>query len=125
MSGHADGVRLVQSAAERGTPTPGDLEAGTSLVQTVAAKLVTPLLAAHPSSNVAFSPLSITLALGMLRAGAQGESAAELDTLFGVDGSASPPALDAVDQRLTELDEGDVQLSLANAFVGPAGNHLA
>lgn len=108
---------------ERATPVPGDLAAGTAIVRSVAAKLLSPLLAGHPGENVAFSPLSIVLALGMLRAGAQGDSAAELDALFGVDGSALPAALNAVDQRLAELDGGDPKPS--DGFDGHAHVSLA
>ncbi|HEY8789439.1 MAG TPA: serpin family protein [Actinopolymorphaceae bacterium] len=131
MSGLGDVGGIVQTMADRASPRPGELAAGTAVVRSVAAKLLAPLLAAHSGENVAFSPLSIALALGMLRAGAQGDSAAELDALFGLDGSFLPAALNAVDQRLAELDGGDpkrsdgfdgnAHVSLANALWGQDG----
>lgn len=131
MTGPREHGVVIEAIVDRPTPGPGDLAAGDAVVRSVVTKLLSPLLAGRPGGNVAFSPLSIALALGMLRSGAQGDSAAELDALFGLDRSALPTALNAVDQRLAQLDGGEpnpqhgfdanMHLSLANALWGQDG----
>ncbi len=125
----ADGI--VRAVIDRERVHNQGRVAGTAVVRSVATKLFAPLSAAFREANVGFSPLSITLALGMLRAGAEGVSATEFDALFGIDGSAVPPALNAVDQRLADLDGGapdprdgfdaHAHVSLANALWGQHG----
>jgi len=56
MSGRGDAGGIVQTMVERATPVPGDVAAGTAIVRSVAAKLLSPLLAGHPGEKVAFSP---------------------------------------------------------------------
>jgi serpin B len=131
MTGSRDDAGVIEAIVDRPTPGPADLAAGNAVVRSVATNLLSPLLAGRPGGNVAFSPLSIALALGMLRAGAQGDSAAELDALFGLERPALPTALNAVDQRLARLDGGQpkagagfdssAHLSLANALWGQRG----
>jgi serpin B len=131
MSRQGDAGGIVTAGAERAAAGPAELVAGTAVVRSVATTLLSPLLAAHPGANAAFSPLSIALALGMLRTGAEGESATELDALFGIDGSRLSAALNAVDQRLAHLDGGKprprdgfddhAHVSLANALWGQRG----
>lgn len=41
-------------------------------------------IAAHPGSNTVFSPLSVAYAFAMLRAGARGKTAEQLDETFGL-----------------------------------------
>lgn len=48
MSGRGDAGGIVQTMVERATPVPGGLAAGTAIVRSVAAKLLSPLLAGHP-----------------------------------------------------------------------------
>ena len=55
------------------------------------------------AANVAYSPMSIALALGMLRAGASGESARQLDAVFG-SGRGLQDRLNAAERGLVALD---------------------
>ena len=89
----------------------------------MAGKLLTPVLAEHDGENVAYSPVSIAIALAMLRAGVQGESASQLDQLFAVDGARLPSAMNATDRDLESMsgkvgdgDDRKIALSLANAL---------
>lgn len=85
-------------------PVPGATRAqpgkGAPVAETVAgmsefaAALYT--VAADPKANVVFSPLSIAYAFAMARAGAKGETAAQLDEAFGF-----PGGLDAAFNALT------------------------
>ena len=54
------------------------------------------------AANVTYSPMSIALALGMLRAGATGESARQLDAVFG-SGSRLHDRMNAAEHGLTAL----------------------
>ena len=82
------------------------------------------------SSNVVFSPTSIALALGMARAGARGETAAEIDDVLHVSSSDELlGGLNALDQALGSRDatwqdsDGKRQLALriANPSFGQNG----
>ena len=83
------------------------------------------------SSNVVFSPTSIALALGMARAGARGETAAEIDDVLHVSGSDELlGGLNALDQALAARDatwkddeekQRQVALRIANASFGQNG----
>jgi serine protease inhibitor len=55
------------------------------------------------AANVAYSPMSIALALGMLRAGATGESARQLDAVFG-SGARLQDRMNAAERGLVALD---------------------
>ena len=66
---------------------------GTTLYQTLAA--------AQPTANVVLSPASIAIALAMVREGAAGITADEMDQVLGIeDLSALAPAMNALDQAL-------------------------
>lgn len=55
------------------------------------------------AANVVYSPMSIALALGMLRAGASGEAARQLDAVFG-SGSHLQERMNAAERGLVALD---------------------
>ena len=51
-----------------------------------ALELSSKLLSAHPDENVAFSPYSISAALGMLSLGARGQTKTEMERALGIEG---------------------------------------
>lgn len=65
------------------------------------------LVAQRPGKNTVLSPLSVMLAFAMLREGASGETAAEIDALLGLDPAAPGESVAALRARLASLD-GDV-----------------
>jgi serpin B len=80
--------------------------------------------------NLAFSPASITMALGMTRAGAQGESARQLDALLAAPPDQVHAGLNALDQALaarsgTRKNEQDadaeITLTTANSLWAQEG----
>jgi serpin B len=119
----AGGGTLVRANVDRGAVTPANAADGATAVRSVAGRLLTPIGAEHRNGNLAYSPVSIAIALGMLRAGVQGESADQLDELFGIDGARLPAAMNATDRSLTALagkpvtsDKRSIDLSVANAI---------
>lgn len=58
------------------------------------------IAAARPGKNFVASPLSIAVAFAMLRAGAGGTTAAELDTVFGFPAAGRDEAYNAISGRL-------------------------
>jgi serpin B len=78
------------------------------------------------SGNLVFSPASVAIALGMARAGARGETAAQMDTVLrGVASDDHAAWLNGLDQALAtrsgtfEDDEGnahELTLDIANAY---------
>jgi serpin B len=67
--------------------------------------------ATAPAGNWVASPLSVTHAYGMLRAGARGDTAAALDELYGVSGEQLHSAMNAISAAIVT---GDV--TIANAL---------
>lgn len=113
----------VRSTVARATPGAGRADDGAAVTRRVATTLFPVLADAAGDGNLAYSPLSITMALGMARAGATGPSADQLDDLLGT--SADHPAADALnalDQLLItragtrKNDSGeDAELTLSSA----------
>ncbi|MEU4832636.1 serpin family protein [Streptosporangium sp. NPDC023615] len=62
-------------------------------------------IAAPGAANVVLSPLSITHAFGMARAGATGETAAELDRVFGFPSEGPHVPLNALTRRIVTTDD--------------------
>lgn len=123
VSGCAQAGGLVRADVDRASVTPANAADDATVVRSVAGRLLGPIDAEHESGNVAFSPVSIAIALGMLRAGVQGDSAGQLDDLFGVDPTKLPGAMNATDRALTALsgkpvksDKRTIELSVANAL---------
>jgi serine protease inhibitor len=73
---------------------------------------------ADPSGNRVMSPLSVAYAFGMARAGAAGDTAAQLDRLFGFPADGTHEAFNALDRRLA-TDGGP--LRVANALWAQPG----
>ena len=59
---------------------------------------------AEPGKNVVLSPLSLVTALGMVRAGARGETAAQLDRVFGLPDKGTHEALNVLTRKLVTTD---------------------
>jgi len=123
VSGCAQAGGLVRADVDRAAVTPANAADGATVARSVAGRLLGPIDAEHENGNVAFSPVSIAIALGMLRAGVQGDSAAQLDDLFGVDPTKLPGAMNATDRALAALsgrpiksDKRTIELSVANAM---------
>jgi serpin B len=123
ISACAQSGGLVQADVARAGVTGGGVADGGVVVRSVAGRLLGPIEAEHQNGNLAYSPVSIAIALGMLRAGVQGDSAGQLDDLFGVDGARLPAAMNATDHALTGLsgkpvasDKRSIDLSVANAL---------
>jgi len=113
----------VRADVSRSPVTPADASDGADVVRSVAGRLLGPIDAAHENGNVACSPVSIAIALGMLRAGVQGDSATQLDDLFGIDGAKLPAAMNATDRAISALsgkpvksDKRAIDVSVANAI---------
>jgi len=119
----AGGGAVVRADVDRAAAKPADATDGATVVRSVAGRLLGPIDAQHQNGNVAYSPVSIAIALGMLRAGVQGDSGTQLDDLFGVDPSKLPGAMNATDRALAVLsgkpvkaDKRTIDLSVANAI---------
>jgi serpin B len=124
----AGGGALVQADVARSGVTPAAAVDGGTVVRSVAGRLLGPIDAAHEDGNVAYSPVSIAIALGMLRAGVQGDSARQLDRLFGVDAAKLPGAMNATDRAIAALsgkpvksDKRTIDLAVANAIWAQKG----
>jgi serpin B len=103
------GVELVRADVARPTAKPQDAKAAAASITAFGLDLYRALLADPSldlgSKNVVFSPTSIALALGMARAGARGETAAEMDKVLHTTGwEALGAGLDALDQALASRD---------------------
>lgn len=125
------GIAHIESGATHERATDSEMTAGADVVSTVGAELYGPIAADAEDGNVVFSPLSISVALGMSRAGADGDSAEQLDAFFGADGDGSVHrsingAVETLQQHTgpVQLDDGEmgeIELSNANALWGQSG----
>jgi serine protease inhibitor len=116
-------LALAKADVPRASADPADAASGAAAINAFGLDLYRAIAADNP--NTVFSPASIALALGMARAGARGQTAAEMDAVLhdlGTDEHAG--WLNALDQALaarsgTYKDMGDqaleVALRIANA----------
>jgi serpin B len=102
----------VARAAPSGETTPAVVDGLTAFGYEVSRQ------EADPNGNWVMSPLSIACAFAMARAGAGGETAAQLDRLFGFPPDGTHEAFNALDQRLAA--EGGA-LRIANALWAQRG----
>jgi serine protease inhibitor len=115
--------RLVGSNVEREAPSPA---ASASVTEAAVGlqELGHRLLSEHPElldgANGVLSPASIGVAFAMLRAGAEGETAEQIDDVFGFPATDLGPAYNALTSQWTPSDgDGAPVLSVANSlFVG-------
>jgi serpin B len=119
---------LVRAQLAPVAATAADSAAGAAVVKRLAAHTSGSVFAGD--GNVIYSPVSIAVALGMLRAGVTGVSARQLDRLSGLPGNALPAAISGLDRTLdslsrqTKLADGSrmtVQVDIANALWGQRG----
>jgi serine protease inhibitor len=128
-----DDVTLARADVPRASTSPADAAAAGAAIAGLGLDLYR-AIAADGEANVVLSPTSIALALAMARAGARGETAAEMDAVMrdlGADGNEA--WLNALDAALATRsgtfkdDSGqdlDVALRIANAPFAQAGMPL-
>lgn len=125
------GAAHVESTVPYERATEAEGEAGAEIINHVGAELYGPIAEAAGDANIAYSPLSIGVTLGMARAGADGESAEQLDTFFAAaDADDLHRSLNGAVSMLEDLtgpvpmqgDEmGEIELTNANALWGQSG----
>lgn len=117
----------VRADVERATPDATGVPALVDGDTEFALDLYRELVADDPEANLFLSPYSISVALAMTLAGAEGETASQMATMLrSTDDEAWHAARNALDQEL--LRERDVipgldplQLTIANSIWGQAG----
>jgi serpin B len=110
-TGGTGGIELAAATVPRLETTPDDAAHAGSAVNAFGLDLYQRLVAADPAGNLVFSPASIGLALAMARAGAKGQTAAEMDAVMhdlGAETSAEwVAALDAsLNSKSTTMKDG-------------------
>lgn len=132
--GPAAGLDLAMAGVSRAVVEPGAARRAAASINAFAVDLHRRLVSKDGldlgDTNVVFSPTSITLALAMARAGARGETAAQIDRVLHTTGwDELSTDLNALDQALTSRDaswnDGDgtkeLKLRLANVPFGQRG----
>lgn len=125
----------VELAAAHLDLAPGSAEQAKTVADAIDAFGLTLFArATSGGGNAVVSPASVALALAMARAGARGETAAQMDAAMHSLGSdANGPGLAALDQVLSKVsgtfrdaegDEHDVTLRIANAAFSQRGMQL-
>ena len=122
------GAAHVESNVAHPRATEEEGVAGAEIMTHVGAELYEPIATAADDGNVAFSPVSIGVTLGMARAGADGDSADQLDQFFGdADPETLHRSLNGAVAWLEDLtgpvqlpsgDLGEIELTSANALWG-------
>ncbi|MGN6694039.1 MAG: serpin family protein [Aquihabitans sp.] len=124
------GIAHAETSASYERATDAEVTAGAEVVSHVGAELYGPIAEDAGDGNIAFSPLSIAVALGMARAGAEGDAADQLDGFFGADGTDVHRSLNGAvtafhdETGPVELDNGEmseIELTNANALWGQSG----
>jgi len=127
LAGGRGAAELVQSAVEREPASPQAALDGSIAVYAFGLDLYHQLRSAE-DGNLVFSPYSAAIALAMARAGAEGETASQLDTVLHLAGLGDPhAAFNALDQALASRpgefeqfggEKATLVLNTANAFWG-------
>jgi serpin B len=129
------GIELARANVARAPADPADAKSAAASINAFGLDLFGVMLAdpalVLAAKNAVFSPTSIALALGMARAGARGDTAAQMDTVLHVNGwSELGAGLNALDQALASRNatwtdsEGasrQVALRIANASFAQRG----
>lgn len=123
---------VVESSVDRSVAAPGSPARGGEVVRHVAVALYPAIADEAGLDNVAYSPASIAVALGMSRAGAEGESARQLDAILGTSGvEDGASALNGLDLSLVERNgtrqddrgqDAEITLSMANSLWAQQGS---
>jgi serpin B len=122
------GAAHVESNVAHPRATEEEGVSGAEIMTHVGAELYEPIATAAKDGNVAFSPVSIGVTLGMARAGADGDSADQLDHFFGdADPKTLHRSLNGAVASLQDLtgpvqmasgEMGEIELTNANALWG-------
>ncbi len=130
---------LAKSDVPRASASPGEARKAAASINAFGLDLYGRMLAdgtLDPAKSAVFSPTSIALALAMARAGARGETAAQMDKVMRSAGADTlAEAMNALDRALAsrsgrfdvygqEGSGGDVLLKLANAPFAQTGMPL-
>ena len=117
----------VRSNAPRAKAIGEDAVDGASIARNVAARLYPAFAKGAGTGNIAYSPTSIAVALGMARAGARDTSAQQLDRFLGSPGPALDRGLNGLSWNLSDRagkrkdingQDAMIELDLANSFWG-------
>jgi serine protease inhibitor len=100
----ADAPELVSADGVDRAQPPADAPVGPSVDGVTAFGHKIFEAAAKPGENFVASPLSMAVAFAMLRAGAAGVTATELDSVFGFPASGRDEAFNAITGRLATVD---------------------
>jgi serpin B len=119
------GIELAAVNVAHLSGSPGDAAAAGDAINAFGLALYRRIVADDPAANLVVSPTSIALALSMARAGARGQTAAEMDAVLrdlGTDGHAAwVAALDSLLSTRTGTfadrtgEQRDVTLRIVNA----------
>ena len=93
---------LVAAGISRKTPSNAPVDATVAGMTQFGYDLYRQI--AEPGKNVVLSPLSLVTAWGMLRAGAGGETAAQLDRVFGFPDKGTHEALNVLTRKLVTIE---------------------
>jgi len=125
-------AELAIADVPRSVASPDDARAAAAGINALGLDMLRVLAAQEP--NTVISPASIAIALGMARAGANGQTAAEMDTVMrGVGAPDNAAWLNALDQALASRsgsfedssgETRDVTLRIANAPFSQRGMPL-
>ncbi|GAA2364816.1 serine proteinase inhibitor [Catellatospora methionotrophica] len=102
--GEDGGPELVTAAGVDHVAPPADAPVGATADGLTAFGHRVFQAAAEPGKNFVASPLSIALAFSMVRAGAGGTTAKELDSVFGFPATGRDQAYNAISARLATVD---------------------
>lgn len=103
-AGEDGGPELVSAAGVDRVPPPADAPVAASVDGLAAFGHRVLQAAAAPGANFVASPLSIALAFSMVRSGAGGTTAKELDAVFGFPASGRDQAYNAISGQLATVD---------------------
>ena len=99
------GIELAKADVARATADPAEAKKAAASINAFGLDLYKRMLAdgtLKPGENAVFSPTSIALALAMARAGAKGDTAAQMDAVLHTTGwDELGPGLNALEQALT------------------------
>jgi serpin B len=125
------GPAHVESSVPHERATEAEAASGAEILTHVGTELYGPVADAAGDGNIAFSPVSIGVTLGMARAGADGRSADQLDAFFdATDPGTLHRSLNGAVESLQALtgpvqlasgDMGEIELTNANALWGQSG----
>jgi serine protease inhibitor len=102
--GEVDAPELVSAEGVDRVQPPADAPVGPTVEGVIALGHKIIEAAAEPGKNFVASPLSMAVAFAMLRAGAAGVTATELDSVFGFPAGGRDEAFNAITGRLVTVD---------------------